>query len=138
MSLEPSSGLKQYFGSESSDVSVFNSAGVSNPAIDALIEHVISAENKAELKTSVKALDRALRSLRFWVPQWFNNTYRVAYWDMYEHPDEIPPFDLGYLDFGGTTQTKLSFEKYWSFKVIYGRIYYSPTLAGISNDFWEY
>jgi len=99
MSLEPSSSLKQYFGSESSDVSVFNSAGVSNPAIDALIEYVIKAENKAELKTSVKALDRALRSLRFWVPQWYNNTYRVAYWDMYEHPDEIPPFDLGYLDF---------------------------------------
>ena len=99
MSLEPSSSLKQYFGSESSDVSVFNSAGISNPAIDALIDYVINAENKAELKTSVKALDRALRSLRFWVPQWYNNTYRVAYWDMYEHPDEIPPFDLGYLDF---------------------------------------
>ena len=67
--------------------------------VDALIEYVINAENKAELKTSVKALDRALRSLRFWVPQWYNNTYRVAYWDMYEHPVEIPPFDLGYLDF---------------------------------------
>ncbi len=99
MSLEPSSSLKQYFGSESSDVSVFNSAGVSNPAIDVLIDHVINAENKTELKISVKALDRALRALRFWVPQWYNNTYRVAYWDMYEHPDEIPPFDLGYLDF---------------------------------------
>ena len=111
MSLEPSSGLKQYFGSESSDVSVFNSAGVSNPAIDALIEHVISAENKAELKTSVKALDRALRSLRFWVPQWFNNTYRVAYWDMYEHPDEIPPFDLGYLDFWWYNSDKADFLK---------------------------
>ena len=111
MSLEPSSGLKQYFGSESSDVSVFNSAGVSNPAIDALIEHVISAENKAELKTSVKALDRALRSLRFWVPQWFNNTYRVAYWDMYEHPDEIPPFDLGYLDFWWYNSDKAEFLK---------------------------
>ncbi len=111
MSLEPSSGLKQYFGSESSDVSVFNSAGVSNPAIDALIEHVISAENKAELKTSVKALDRALRSLQFWVPQWFNNTYRVAYWDMYEHPDEIPPFDLGYLDFWWYNSDKAEFLK---------------------------
>ena len=111
MSLEPSSGLKQYFGSESSDVSVFNSAGVSNPAIDALIEHVISAENKAELKTSVKALDRALRSLRFWVPQWFNNTYRVAYWDMYEHPDKIPPFDLGYLDFWWYNSDKAEFLK---------------------------
>ena len=54
MSLEPSSSLKQYFGSESSDVSVFNSAGISNPAIDALIDYVINAENKAELKTSVK------------------------------------------------------------------------------------
>ena len=106
MSLEPSSNLKQYFGSENSDVSIFNSAGVSNPAIDSLIEYVINAENKAELKISVKALDRALRALRFWVPQWYNNTYRVAYWDMYEHPDEIPPFDLGYLDFWWFNTTK--------------------------------
>ena len=99
MSLEPSSGLKQYFGSETADQSVFNSMGLKSEAVDTLIEHVMNAENKAELATSVKALDRTLRAYYFWVPQWFNDAYRVAYWDMYEHPETLPPFALGNLDF---------------------------------------
>ena len=99
MSLEPSSGLKQYFGSETADQSVFNSMGLKSEAVDALIEHVVNAQNKADLATSVKALDRTLRAYYFWVPQWFNNTYRVAYWNMYEHPETLPPFALGNLDF---------------------------------------
>ena len=99
MSLEPSSGLKQYFGSETADQSVFNSMGLKSAAVDALIEHVMKAQNKAELATSVKALDRTLRAYYFWVPQWFNDAYRVAYWDMYEHPETLPPFALGNLDF---------------------------------------
>ena len=99
MSLEPSSGLKQYFGSETADQSVFNSMGLKSEAVDALIEHVMNAQNKAELATSVKALDRTLRAYYFWVPQWFNDAYRVAYWNMYEHPETLPPFALGNLDF---------------------------------------
>ena len=99
MSLEPSSGLKQYFGSETADQSVFNSMGLKSEAVDTLIEHVMNAQNKAELTTSVKALDRTLRAYYFWVPQWFNDAYRVAYWDMYEHPETLPPFALGNLDF---------------------------------------
>ena len=99
MSLEPSSGLKQYFGSETADQSVFNSMGLKSEAVDALIEHVMKAQNKAELATSVKALDRTLRAYYFWVPQWFNDAYRVAYWNMYEHPKTLPPFALGNLDF---------------------------------------
>jgi microcin C transport system substrate-binding protein len=99
MSLEPSSGLKQYFGSETADQSVFNSMGLKSEAVDALIENVVNAQNKADLATSVKALDRTLRAYYFWVPQWFNNTYRVAYWNMYEHPQTLPPFALGNLDF---------------------------------------
>ena len=99
MSLEPSSGLKQYFGSETADQSVFNSMGLKSEAVDTLIEHVMEAQNKAELATSVKALDRTLRAYYFWVPQWFNDAYRVAYWDMYEHPETLPPFALGNLDF---------------------------------------
>lgn len=99
MSLEPSSGLKQYFGSETADQSVFNSMGLKSEAVDALIEHVMKAQNKAELATAVKALDRTLRAYYFWVPQWFNDAYRVAYWNMYEHPETLPPFALGNLDF---------------------------------------
>ena len=46
-----------------------------------------------------RALDRALRSLRFWVPQWFKDSHTVAYYDMYEHPANLPPYSLGELDF---------------------------------------
>jgi microcin C transport system substrate-binding protein len=99
MSLEPSSGLKQYFGSETADQSVFNSMGLKSEAVDTLIENVMKAQNKAELATSVKALDRTLRAYYFWVPQWFNDAHRVAYWNMYEHPETLPPFALGNLDF---------------------------------------
>ena len=99
MSMEPGSGLKQYFGSETADDSVFNSMGIKSEGIDALIEHVVNATDKETLKTSVKALDRALRSYRFWVPQWYNATHRVAYWDMYEHPETIAPYALGELDY---------------------------------------
>jgi microcin C transport system substrate-binding protein len=40
-----------------------------------------------------------LRSKRFWVPQWFNDAYLVAYYDLYGYPDPLPPFALGVLDF---------------------------------------
>ena len=99
MSYEPSSGLKQYFGSETADDSVFNSMGLKSKAVDKLIEHVVAAENKSDLKIAVKALDRTLRAYNFWIPQWYNDQHRVAYWDMYEHPEKIAPYDLGYLDY---------------------------------------
>ncbi len=99
MSLEPGSSLKQYFGSQTADESVFNSMGIKSDGIDVLIEHVVNATEKDTLKTSVRALDRALRAYRFWVPQWYNATHRVAYWDIYEHPEIIAPYALGQLDY---------------------------------------
>lgn len=95
----PGGGLAQYFGSETADTSVFNKAGVQSPAIDALIEHVKAAQTEEDLVTAVRALDRVLRAEKFWVPQWYKDSHTVAYYDMYEHPDPLPPFDLGYLDF---------------------------------------
>ena len=108
MSYEPSSGLKQYFGSETADDSVFNSMGLKSLAVDALIEQVVAAENKSDLKVAVNALDRTLRAYNFWIPQWYNDQHRVAYWDMYEHPDKIAPYDLGYLDYWWYNEDKAS------------------------------
>ena len=99
MSLEPGSGLKQYFGSETADESVFNSMGIKSEGIDILIDHVVNATDKDTLRISVRALDRALRAYRFWIPQWYNATHRVAYWDIFEHPDQIAPYSLGQLDY---------------------------------------
>jgi microcin C transport system substrate-binding protein len=94
----PGAGLKQYFGSQSID-DVFNSMGLQSEAVDALIEHVMAAESSEDLAVAVRALDRVLRAYRFWVPQWFKDRHTVAYYDMFEHPDPLPPYSLGNLDF---------------------------------------
>ncbi len=63
-------GTAQAFGSEHSD-DVFNPMGLANPAIDRLIEIGSAATTDAENRVAIRALDRALRSLRFWIPQWY-------------------------------------------------------------------
>ena len=108
MSFTPGSGLKQYFGSETADVSIFNKAGIKSDAIDKLIEIVMSAKTRQELKVSVRVLDRVLRSYYFWVPQWYKDVHTVAYYDFYEHPENLPPYDMGLLDFWWMNEKKFS------------------------------
>ena len=91
--------LKQFYGSETADVSVFNRMGLKSPAVDRLIDVVLAADSNDKLTHATKALDRVLRAERFWVPQWFKNTYWVAYYDMFEHPESLPPYALGEMDF---------------------------------------
>lgn len=94
----PGANLQQYFGSASVG-DVFNQMGLANPAIDALIAKALAARTPDEVKTATRALDRALRSLAFWVPQWFKATHTVAYYDVFSHPPNLPPYALGELDF---------------------------------------
>ncbi|MEM8632321.1 MAG: extracellular solute-binding protein [Pseudomonadota bacterium] len=95
----PGSELNQYYGSQTANESVFNKMGLQSEAVDRLISIVEGAESKDELIVSVKALDRVLRAERFWVPQWNKNSHTVAYYDMYGHPEVLPPYSLGNLDF---------------------------------------
>lgn len=93
------SELKQYFGAETADVSAFNLMGLKSPAVDRLIDVVMAADSNDKLRVATKALDRVLRAERFWVPQWYKSTHTLAYYDMYEHPENLPPYALGELDF---------------------------------------
>lgn len=91
-------GTEQVFGSENVG-DVFNPMGLANPAIDALIQKGIEATTQEQMDTTIHALDRSLRALRFWVPQWYKADYTLAYYDMYAHPQNMPPYALGELDF---------------------------------------
>ncbi len=91
--------LKQFFGSETADVSTFNKAGLRSPAADRLIEVVKAADSLDHLRVATRALDRVLRAEIFWVPQWYKAVHTVAYYDMYEHPATMPPYALGELSF---------------------------------------
>ena len=96
---EPGSDLVQYFGAETVEQPEFNAMGLGSPAVDRLIRTVRDADTQEELTPAVRALDRVLRAERFWVPQWFNDEYWVAYYDMYRYPETLPPYALGQLDF---------------------------------------
>ena len=98
-SLTSGAGLKQYFGSESADISLFNLAGYRSEAAVRLVEDGIAAGDRKTLNDATRALDRVLRAEVFWVPQWFRNTHNIAYYDMYRYPDTLPPYALGILDF---------------------------------------
>ncbi len=92
-------GIMQRYGSGDASESVFNPAGYSSPAVDALIEDVIEATSLEDMAAAVRAVDRILRAERFVVPVWYKPTYWVAYYDMFRHPEPLPPFDLGETDF---------------------------------------
>jgi microcin C transport system substrate-binding protein len=93
------SELKQYYGSETADISAFNTYGLKSPAVDKLIDVVMASQSLDDLTVATKALDRVLRAERFWVPQWFKDKHTLAYYDVFEHPETLPPYALGELDF---------------------------------------
>jgi microcin C transport system substrate-binding protein len=94
-SYEPGSEMEQAYSSKTVDNSTRNRAGVSHPAVDKLLEVVKAADTREELDVATQALDRVLRSIRFWVPEWYKNTYTVAYYDIFGRPEAPPAYALG-------------------------------------------
>lgn len=92
-------GLAQRFGSEAAEYSLFNPAGLASPLVDRIIEQSLMTQSQTEEDASVMALDRALRHEFIVIPDGYAPDQWVAYWDQYAHPDPIPPFALGTLDF---------------------------------------
>ena len=98
MSSTPGNELRGIFGSETVDVAgSTNRAGLAHPGVDALIRHIAEAESRVDLTTAVNALDRVLRALHIWVPQWYKPVHNIAYFDMYERPytDTPPLYSMG-------------------------------------------
>ena len=104
----PGIDLLQWFHSDGANVNTGNRnlAGFSNPGIDILVDRVIASQTREELTLNTRVLDRAMRSLQWTIPQWFKDVHTVAYWDMFEHPAEIPPLALGQTTFWWFNQEK--------------------------------
>ena len=95
----PGVELRSYFGSAAAKMSgALNLAGISDPAVDALIERVIAAKSRDELNTAARSLDRVLRAGHYWVPHWYKASNNIAYWDKFSRPTTKPRFDRGILD----------------------------------------
>jgi microcin C transport system substrate-binding protein len=85
--------LEIFFHSRSAAISGSrNLPGISSPAVDALIDAVGAAKDRESLTVAMRALDRALRARRDWIPSWYLANHRSAYWDMFGFPEQKPDF----------------------------------------------
>jgi microcin C transport system substrate-binding protein len=95
----PGTDLRVFFGTASANApGSFNVSGVASPAIDALIEQVVSAASRQQLDVAGRALDRVLRAELFWVPNWHKGSYWIAHWNRYGWPAIKPKYDRGIVD----------------------------------------
>ncbi len=92
-SLSPGNEQRGYWGSQAADQSGSrNLIGIKDAAVDALIDRLIFAKDRAELVAAAKALDRVLLWHHYLVPQWTYGKQRTARWDRYARPEKLPEY----------------------------------------------
>lgn len=97
--LSPSPALMSFFHSSLVDVSGGrNVAGIRSDAVDALVNHMLEAQDREAYYTAARALDRVLRASHFMVPQWFKGTHTIAYWNRFSRPETKPKFSRGIVN----------------------------------------
>src|SRR5437588_383564 len=92
-SLSPGNEQREFWGSPAADQpGSRNTIGIKNPAIDALIEKVIFAKDRADLVAATKALDRVLLWNFYVVPQLTYGFTRYARWDRVSNDEPVPKY----------------------------------------------
>jgi microcin C transport system substrate-binding protein len=102
-SLSPGNEQRSYWGSAYADQPGSpNVPGLKDPVVDALIEQIVAAPDRAALVARARALDRVLQWGFYVVPQYYIAYDRVAYWDKFGRPAVTPSqgvqFDTWWVD----------------------------------------
>src|SRR6516164_3006291 len=72
--LTPGNELRGYWGSQTAEEpGSYNLIGIKNPSVDAMIDQIVLAKNRADLEAATRALDRILLWNHYVVPQWYYN-----------------------------------------------------------------
>lgn len=73
-----------------------NFAGVSSPAVDALITRMLGAERQPDFLAACRALERVITHSHVLIPQWSSSTHRMVYnaWRL-DKPAAMPPYASG-------------------------------------------
>ncbi|MNF40059.1 Oligopeptide-binding protein AppA precursor [compost metagenome] len=92
----PGNEQREYWHSSSADnPGSRNFIGLKDPAIDQLVDGLINADSRQSLVAHTRALDRVLLWGHYVIPNWHIKTWRVAYWNRFEHPKVTPKYDIG-------------------------------------------
>ncbi|MGC9457402.1 MAG: extracellular solute-binding protein [Halothiobacillaceae bacterium] len=89
----PGNELREYFGSAAAErVGSMNFAGIDDPVVDAMIDAVINAPDRASLVQAARALDRVLLWGEYLVPHWYTDVHRLAWWNRFGFPKTLPRY----------------------------------------------
>lgn len=87
VSLSPGNEQQNYWSSiAAASPGSRNAVGVSNPAMDAIIDALVGAYSRTDLVDAARAIDRILMWEQYVVPLYHRSGFRVAYWNTLAHP----------------------------------------------------
>src|SRR3546814_3930928 len=94
--LTPGVEQRNFWSSASAaTVGSYNLAGIHDPAVDDLVEHIVKAPDRDALRTACRALDRVLMWGWYVIPHRYSGTVKLAWWDRFGKPAEKPPYATG-------------------------------------------
>lgn len=67
-----------------------NIIGIKDPVVDALVDKVVYAPDRARLVAATRALDRVLLNGEYMVPNWYTPIHRIAYKSNLAYPKKLP------------------------------------------------
>ncbi len=95
--LVPGVELRNLYGSSAADREYSrNTPGIKNPAVDFLIEKILTARSRADLVTATRALDRVLCWCFYHMKIGNFPSARWVYWNIFGRPERRPRFATGF------------------------------------------
>lgn len=96
-SLSPGNEQRDFWGSASAAQNDSrNYGGISDKGVDALIDKIVFADDRETLIAATRALDRVLLAHHYVTPTYTLRKSRIARWDRFSHPAELPEFSIGF------------------------------------------
>ncbi|MDO8413011.1 MAG: extracellular solute-binding protein [Gallionellaceae bacterium] len=90
-SQSPGNEQINYFHSSAADQEGSNNViGIKDAVVDALVDKLVYAPDRAQLVTATHALDRVLLHGEYMVPNWYTPIHRVVYKSSLAYPNKLP------------------------------------------------
>jgi microcin C transport system substrate-binding protein len=87
----PGNEQREFWGSDAAETpGSENVIGIKNPAVDQLIDSIVTAQSREDLIIRCRALDRVLQWNYYLVPNFHLAAFRIAYWNKFGMPDGRP------------------------------------------------
>tara|TARA_B100001094_G_scaffold36645_1_gene30804 strand:- start:623 stop:2413 length:1791 start_codon:yes stop_codon:yes gene_type:complete len=84
--------ISMFHSSSSQSKGAYNVGGISDQYVDILLEEIIYSSEREDMITAAKLLDRLLWNEFYMLPNWYISTHRIAYFNKFKQPRNLPKY----------------------------------------------